>query len=182
MEEGREWQERVTADLSRAVFTTVYPELLKALGDADPARKPSDAAWPATIRHSAVVLLYRLLFLLYAEDRDLLPVNHKGYRPRSLARLREEVGAAIDEARPLSATDAFWWGDLKTLFNAVDKGSDAMGLPAYNGGLFDPRDAPLLHAVGLPDQPLARILDGLSRRSEGWKSAGSIIGTCRFSN
>ncbi len=69
MEEGREWQERVTADLSRAVFTTVYPELLKALGDADPARKPSDAAWPATIRHSAVVLLYRLLFLLYAEDR-----------------------------------------------------------------------------------------------------------------
>jgi len=167
MDEGREWQERVTADLSRAVFDTVYPELLKALGASDPAPKPADPAWPATVRQNAVVLLYRLLFLLYAEDRDLLPVEHKGYRPRSLGRLREEVASAVDEGRPLSDTDAFWWGDLKTLFNAVDKGSDAMGLPAYNGGLFDLREAPMLHSVALSDKPLAAILDGLSRRSEG---------------
>ncbi|MBU8544776.1 MULTISPECIES: Eco57I restriction-modification methylase domain-containing protein [Roseomonadaceae] len=167
MEEGREWQERVTADLTRAVFSTVYPELLAALGAADPARKPSDPAWPDTVRQNAVILLYRLLFLLYAEDRDLLPVDHKGYQPRSLARLRQEVAEALDEARPLSDTDAFWWGDLKALFNAVDKGSDAMGLPAYNGGLFDPQEAPMLHAVALPDKPVAAILDGLSRLKGG---------------
>ncbi|MDP2332671.1 MAG: Eco57I restriction-modification methylase domain-containing protein [Reyranella sp.] len=167
MDEGRAWQERVTAELSRAVFAEVYPALLKALGAADPERKPKDPAWPASVRQAAVVLLYRLLFLLYAEDRDLLPVEHKGYRPRSLSKLRGEVAEAIDQARPLSDTDAFWWADLKTLFNAVDKGSDAMGLPAYNGGLFDVREAPLLHTVALPDKPLARILDGLSRRIEG---------------
>lgn len=167
MEEGREWQERVTADLSRAVFSTVYPELLAALGAADPARKPSDPAWPDTVRQNAVILLYRLLFLLYAEDRDLLPVDHKGYQPRSLARLRQEVAEALDDARPLSDTDAFWWGDLKALFNAVDKGSDAMGLPAYNGGLFDPQEAPMLNAVALPDKPVAAILDGLSRLKGG---------------
>jgi len=167
MDEGRAWQERVTAELSRAVFTDVYPELLKALGAADPERKPKDPAWPASVRQAAVVLLYRLLFLLYAEDRDLLPVEHKGYRPRSLSKLRTEVAEAIDQARPLSDTDAFWWADLKTLFNAVDKGSDAMGLPAYNGGLFDVREAPLLHTAALPDKPLSRILDGLSRRVEG---------------
>jgi hypothetical protein len=167
MEEGREWQERVTADLSRAVFSTVYPELLAALGAADPARKPADPAWPDTVRQNAVILLYRLLFLLYAEDRDLLPVDHKGYQPHSLARLRQEVAEAVDEARPLSDTDAFWWGDLKALFNAVDKGSDAMGLPAYNGGLFDPQEAPMLNAVALPDKPVAAILDGLSRLEGG---------------
>ncbi|MBB3900415.1 Eco57I restriction-modification methylase domain-containing protein [Roseococcus suduntuyensis] len=167
MEEGREWQERVTADLSRAVFSTVYPELLAALGAADPVRKPSDPAWPDTVRQNAVILLYRLLFLLYAEDRDLLPVDHKGYQPRSLARLRQEVAEALDAARPLSDTDAFWWGDLKALFNAVDKGSDAMGLPAYNGGLFDPHEAPMLNAVALPDKPVAAILDGLSRLKAG---------------
>ena len=167
MEEGREWQERVTADLSRAVFATVYPELLKALGAADPTRHPADPAWPDTVRQNAVVLLYRLLFLLYAEDRDLLPVDHRGYQPRSLSRLRQDVAEAVDDNRPLSDTDAFWWGDLKALFNAVDKGSDTMGLPAYNGGLFNPNDAPMLHAVALPDRPLAAILDGLSRRQDG---------------
>lgn len=167
MDEGRAWQERVTAELSRAVFANVYPELLRSLGAADPQRKPKDPDWPASVRQAAVVLLYRLLFLLYAEDRDLLPVEHKGYGPRSLSKLRKEVAEAIDQGRPLSDTDAFWWADLKTLFNAVDKGSDAMGLPAYNGGLFDVREAPLLHTVALPDKPLARIVDGLSRRVEG---------------
>ena len=167
MEDGRKWQERVTADLSRVVFQSVYPALLKALGDADPSRKPDDANWPEVVRENSVVLLYRLLFLLYAEDRDLLPVDHKGYRPRSLARLRHEVAEALDERRVLSTTDAFWWGSLKALFNAVDKGSDAMGLPAYNGGLFDPREAPMLHSVALPDESVAAILDGLSRRQEG---------------
>jgi hypothetical protein len=167
MDEGRAWQERVTAGLSRGVFDTVYPELLKALGAADPVPKPAEPAWLEGIRHNAVVLLYRLLFLLYAEDRDLLPVTHKGYQPRSLTHLRQEVAQALDAARPLSETDAFWWGDLNTLFKAIDKGSDAMGLPAYNGGLFDQREAPLLHSVELPDAALARILDGLSRRKDG---------------
>jgi hypothetical protein len=167
MDEGRAWQQRVTADLSRSVFDTVYPELLKSLGAADPARNPTDPAWPATIRHSAVVLLYRLLFLLYAEDRDLLPVAHKGYQPRSLTHLRHEVAQALDSYRPLSENDAFWWGTLNSLFKAIDKGSDSMGLPAYNGGLFDQREAPLLSIAEQPDAPLARILDGLSRRTDG---------------
>jgi hypothetical protein len=167
MEEGRAWQQKVTADLSRSIFDIVYPELLKSLGIADPSRRPRDPAWAETIRHSAVVLLYRLLFLLYAEDRDLLPVDHPGYRPRSLTHLREDVAQAIDSRRPLSETDAFWWGSLQTLFKAVDKGSDAMGLPAYNGGLFDQAEAPVLHQAELPDAALARILDGLSRRHDG---------------
>jgi hypothetical protein len=167
MDEGRAWQERVTAGLSRGVFDTVYPELLKALSAADPAPIPAEPAWLDGIRHNAVVLLYRLLFLLYAEDRDLLPVTHKGYQPRSLTHLRSEIAQALDAGRPLSQTDAFWWGDLNTLFKAIDKGSDAMGLPAYNGGLFDRREAPLLHSVELPDAALARILDGLSRRKDG---------------
>ena len=164
LDEGRVWQERVTADLSRSVFNTVYPELLKALGAADPARKPADPQWADSIRQAAVVLLYRLLFLLYAEDRDLLPVAHKGYQPRSLTRLRDEVAQAVDTHQPLSETDAFWWAELRTLFNAIDKGSDAMGLPAYNGGLFEQCESPMLQEVELSDVTLGRILDGLSRR------------------
>ena len=34
----------------------------------------------------SLILLYRLLFLLYAEDRDLLPVRHPGYAGYALRR------------------------------------------------------------------------------------------------
>ena len=39
----------------------------------------------------AMVFLYRLLFLLYAEDRHLLPVGDKRYHAYSVRRLRDEV-------------------------------------------------------------------------------------------
>src|SRR5205807_1887259 len=41
-----------------------------------------------------------------------------------------------------------------------------MGLPPYNGGLFDEREAPLLSRIALPDQMLARLIDALSREAD----------------
>jgi hypothetical protein len=38
-----------------------------------------------------------------------------------------------------------------------------MGLPPYNGGLFDEREAPLLSHIALPDRTLAGLIDALSR-------------------
>ena len=37
-----------------------------------------------------------------------------------------------------------------------------MGLPPYNGGLFDEREAPLLSHIALPDRTLAGLIDALS--------------------
>ena len=39
----------------------------------------------------ALVLLYRLLFVLYAEDRRLLPVMDPRYAPYSLTDLRDQI-------------------------------------------------------------------------------------------
>ncbi len=109
------------------------------------------------------MLLYRLQFLLYAEDRDLLPVEHDGYRPFAITTLRREVAAAIAGGRALSPSAATWWPRLLRLFSAIAGGSDDMGLPPYNGGLFDARRAPLLGRIALPDAAFARVLDRLSR-------------------
>ena len=162
MDEAREWQQAVTAKLSRAVFEDVFPELLRALSAADPARAPADSAWPGVIRDTALILLYRLLFLLYAEDRDLLPARHDGYRPFAITTLRREVADAIAHKRPVSDTGSTWWPRLLRLFSAVSGGDDAMGLPPYNGGLFDARRALLLTRVALPDAAFARVLHRLS--------------------
>ena len=162
MDEAREWQQAVTAKLSGAVFEDVFPELLRALSGADRNKTPGDIAWASMIRDTALILLYRLLFLLYAEDRDLLPVNHNGYRPFAITTLRREVADAFAHSRRMSETSSTWWPRLLRLFSAVSGGDDAMGLPPYNGGLFDSRRATLLTRASLPDATFARVLYRLS--------------------
>ena len=72
LEEGRRYERQVAQDLSRVVFERAFPSLARALADAG----GTDLA---QVRQAALVLLYRLLFLLYAEDRGLLPVNDIRY-------------------------------------------------------------------------------------------------------
>ena len=77
IEEGRFYEERVAASLSALVFERVFPGLARALAAAAP-----EAALPK-VREAALILLYRLLFILYAEDRDLLRSQHELRRLRA---------------------------------------------------------------------------------------------------
>lgn len=63
------YKERVAASLSKLVFEQVFPNLATAIGAAAPEAPLQD------VRDASLVLLYRLLFLLYAEDRALLPID-----------------------------------------------------------------------------------------------------------
>lgn len=102
LDEGRRYEQRVTEALSRAVYDRVFRDLVRAIGNAAPNPRPQDAAWRAEIREASLRLLFRLLFLLYAEDRDLLPARHEGYRDYALTGLREEAAKIVDERRTLS--------------------------------------------------------------------------------
>jgi hypothetical protein len=123
----------------------------------------------ALCRDQSLVLLYRLLFVMYAEDRDLLPYRtNRLYREnRSLSRLRDEIAGELDlldEGRGDDfGRDIFrLWESLTALFDLIDKGK-RYGVPAYNGGLFDAGDNPFLTEKVLPDWHLARVIDQLSR-------------------
>ena len=63
--EGRRYEERVAQDLSGVVFEHVFPSLVQAIAD-------TTGKSLAKIREAALIFLYRLLFVLYAEDRGLL--------------------------------------------------------------------------------------------------------------
>ncbi|MCC6719611.1 MAG: restriction endonuclease [Acetobacteraceae bacterium] len=164
--QGRRYEARVTKDLSRTVFDRAFPALVAALGRADPAARPDDAAWREAIRQAALRILYRLLFLLYAEDRDLLPIRNPGYEPYALRQLRVDAAEVADNRRTLSARAATWWPNLKALFAAIAAGDPAMGLPPYNGGLFDDSEDEILARIALPDAVLAALIDDLSREGE----------------
>lgn len=165
--EGRRYEQRITTALSEAVFERVFPRLVASLAKADPQAKPADAGWRADLREAALILLYRLLFILYAEDRDLLPVRHPGYAGYALRHLRGLAAEARDTGRPLSGTLTRWWDDLDALCRAIDAGDPALGLPPYNGGLFAPAAAPLLARARLSDSAMADLLDDLSREGAG---------------
>ena len=173
LSEARLYEEKVTQDLGARVFNDIFPLLVNALARGDSEARIGKAGkghfdddYLDEVREAALILLYRLLFLFYAEDRKLLPVQDERYVPYSVRRVREEVRDKVDKNVKLSSTVGYLWIDLQNVFTLIDAGDDAIGVPAYNGGLFAAR-LPLLHRVRMPDKVIAPIIDTLSRHTEG---------------
>ena len=155
----------VSEDLKERVFEAL--ELCIEGFLALPANTLSAESDIEACRTNSFVLLYRLLFVMYAEDRSLLPYrrNSTYTNNRSLARQRDEIAHLLDR-RGLTAfqgSSTALWQDLQHLFDLVDRGHARYGVPAYNGGLFSPEHHPFLLQHGLADDYLARIIDRLSR-------------------
>ena len=115
------------------------------------------------MREAALILLYRLLFILYAEDRDLLPVRDERYDDYGLRdKVRGDIGRRKDRGDVFSEHAARYWSAVDDLCRAVDRGDAAIGLPPYNGGLFDRARVPLLDRIRLGDRVMADVIDALS--------------------
>lgn len=162
LDEGKFYEERVAADLSNLVFNNIYPLLARSIADSAPEAPLQD------VREAALILLYRLLFILYAEDRDLLPVNDRRYDDYGLRdRVRIDAGDRKDKGDTFSTTAARYWSVLDDLCRAINEGDTSIGLPPYNGGLFDPERTPLLRQVRLSDSVMAEVIDRLSFERTG---------------
>ncbi len=157
IEEGRFYEERVAGNLSNLVFRQVFPTLAQAIAEAAPAAPMQQ------VREAALILLYRLLFILYAEDRDLLPVRDRRYNDYGLReRVRGDVGKRKDRNDGFSTTAARYWTTIDDLCRAIDDGDASIGLPPYNGGLFNRDRTPLLTTIRLGDAVMANVIDALS--------------------
>lgn len=166
LEEGRFYEERVAEDLSNKVFGEVFPDLVRAIVAAAPEADLQE------VREAALILLYRLLFILYAEDRDLLPVCDTRYDDYGLRnKVRLDVKERKDRNDTFSDTAARYWAAMADLFIAIDKGDASIGLPPYNGGLFDQERHAILTNIRIPDSVMARVIDAMSfeRTPEGRK-------------
>jgi hypothetical protein len=166
-DEGKIWEAKVTRDLSRLVFRDLYPQLVAALHRNDHAKPAQiEARYLEDVRQSALVLLYRLLFVVYAEDRELLPDNQEPYKSYSLTTMRSEIADRIARRQPFSPTLATYWPKLRAVFKAIAEGDDTLGIPPYNGGLFARDSAPILDRVELPDAVLADLIFKLSHTED----------------
>ena len=154
--EGRRYEQRVAQDLSDVVFESAFPKLVQALAEQTQLEL-------AELRGPALILLYRLLFVLYAEDLGLLPVNDSRYEDYGLRKpVRDDIARRMAEGSAFSARATNYYDHLATLGKLVDEGDATIGLPPYNGGLFNDAAAPLLADVRLPDAAVAPVVYDLS--------------------
>ncbi|PKM08776.1 MAG: restriction endonuclease [Gammaproteobacteria bacterium HGW-Gammaproteobacteria-4] len=169
--ESRHWESRVSNSLGQRVFTDVFPQLVSALASVDPQTQAHAHDYREQLKRAVLTLLYRLLFVLYAEDRHLLPVHDRRYDDYSLRAIRNDIAARIDHSDTFSASMPRYWQGLRGLFRAIAQGDASLGLPAYNGGLFDDTREPLLARIELADAVIAPVIDALSRERD---SAGEL--------
>jgi hypothetical protein len=111
-------------------FLQGEPGLIEALqGDPDAARD---------FYSEILRVVYRILFLLFAEQRGLVPDSGAPrselyWSDYSLTALREEAEGGVPERDDY--TDL--WHGLQTTFRMVRDGADELGVFGYNGELFD---------------------------------------------
>jgi hypothetical protein len=161
---------QISAKLKELVFEQVMPEIGGGFvayrhHQLDVGQESEESL--SLIYRASLSLLYKLLFLLYGEARALLPVTNPGYREQSLTRLAQWAAERLDRHLPLSdATHATPRYDaLLALFHRIDRGDPSLGIPRYNGGLFDPTspENQFLEQHKLSDRAVARAVDILVR-------------------
>ncbi len=167
-EDARVFGAQLWRRLDDRVRQTVLPTLGRALGrwaDAEGIDLIDDAV-REELRRAALTLVFRALFILYAEGARYLPVDHQSYRNASLSALAQEAADTQERLDPCSTS---LWDRFITLVKAMRTGNRAWGVPAYNGALFS-RDgfegAALLERAELADPDFGRVLVGLGRDPE----------------
>ena len=85
-------------------------------------------------KNTALNVLYRVWFILYAESRNLLPTRNEKYSPISLQTLKGRLDKYEDEPNGDGC-----WKHMLELFGRIRNGSPEHDLPQYNGGLFKSR-------------------------------------------
>src|SRR5205085_11114509 len=132
---SREFAKALGERLKVRVFETIFPHLARGvLADRKQrlgvGREPTEEEL-ADIVEATLTFLYRLLFLLYAESRDLLPVREAPYQAASLKKIKEELAAKAGVAdsdvaerldKVCSPKDTGLYDRLCNLLQAMDKG------------------------------------------------------------
>jgi hypothetical protein len=177
LKKSRDAQASVSTALAEQVLGALH-ELLRGLDSADSALiRELATSRPDHLYEGLLAVLMRLVFVLYAEDRDLLPsrsdvrareIYETSYSVRGLyAKLVEDAALnpdTMDERRG-------GWGRLLALFRLIHKGHRTHFVQARGGKLFDPDEYPFLEGrtakeaavriLTVSDGCLLRVLEGL---------------------
>ncbi len=123
-------------------------------GDDEEAQEAAQAAF-----EQALTIVYRMLFLLFAEARSLVPLWHPVYRDSySLEALRD----LADDSRRRPGV----WEALRAIARLAHAGCRAgdLRVTPFNGRLFSPARTPLAERRDLDDESARQAVRALSSR------------------
>lgn len=144
---------RVCRSLSDGVLTAL-PRIASSLASGKSSRRHQETAL-----EQSLTLVYRILFLLFAEAHSLVPmwndIYRRGYTIESLT----------DRALRPSAPGL--WQALQAISRLAHAGCKAgdLDVTAFNGRLFSPRHAPLVDQRRVPDDVIRDVLLSLATES-----------------
>ena len=155
--------EEITEALGTQVRSAVEL-IVSALSDAllDAAEREEVEAKPREIYDAVVTVMMRAVFLLFAEERGLLPTESlytSGYGLAPVLDALEE--RARDEGEESMDGTSLTWHRLLATSRALHSGVNAedMRIPAYGGSLFDPERFPFLIATDASGTLLLTVFD-----------------------
>lgn len=155
------------------IYIDVVPDLAKAVAGA--IITEGEEKTPEKLKEAYAVslrILFRLLFQAYAEDRGLLPAGRNAiYDEHSLKSL-----AQVD---PSSKGEHNLWQKLMRVWNAVESGDQALGVPPYNGGLFNSNknaspEGYIISQISVADEHMFPILRNLVIDSTEDQTSGAV--------
>lgn len=192
---SRDAQAEVSTQLSKQVLAALY-ELLRGFVAGEVRRnvtvKELARTSPEHLYGGLITTLMRLIFILYAEDRGLMP-DHSVYQQHySLGGLFMKLRA--DKATWPDTMDQRYgaWAQLLSLFRLIHGGGSHAGLKfvARKGALFDPDRFPFLEGrsnIRKPDSEQGPETEGTIGSLRGEPAGASYFapppifcGTTRF--
>lgn len=172
---SKDYASDLSTRLRQRIYSDVIPQFSEGIARAQNVDTPTADELDITYR-MALTLLFRLLFIAYAEDKELLPYRTNDlYRKRSLKDKAHELLEIKKTGGKFSQGNTYW-NDIWNLFDAVNNGKPEWNVPAYDGGLFSndketSKAGALLQGIELPDQelgpPLTKLLIDESEEGEG---------------
>ena len=163
---------RAANDYPRGIEGTLKAQVYEALRhlaqgflDYSPNGLEPDPVTLEEIYDNSLIVLYRLLFILYGESRELLPLRESAsYRQNySLDAIKHQVAEDLGAGRVLLADSDILWPRLKGLFRIIDRGNAPLSVATFNGGLFDPDRHPFIESNTVGDAHLQQAVDKLAR-------------------
>jgi hypothetical protein len=150
LQRSRDYQGHISEELAGQVLEALY-ELLRGFQAANERTKGDLLRQilrdnPDAVYNALLTVLLRLVFILFAEDRGLMPGSSLYVRNYSLHGLFERLRADAEQNPDTMDSRFGAWSQLLALFRAIHDGCrhPQLKMPARRGHLFDPHRFPFL--------------------------------------
>ncbi|MCL4191528.1 MAG: N-6 DNA methylase, partial [Thermoguttaceae bacterium] len=160
LKRSRDYQARVSTALAGQVLDALY-ELLRGFQAADDEThgqllEEVLASDPDQVYGGLLSVLMRLVFVLYAEDRGLMPGSDLYVRNYAVHGLFERLRADAEQYPDTMEHRYGAWAQLLALFRVIHRGCQhpLLKMPAREGHLFDPDRYPFLEGRARGSQPV----------------------------